>query len=240
LLHKIFFLGFIYAGLRANLGLVGVVASHLISSIALSVFYRVIVVRKYVHPRLRLDYQMWKYLLTSSVPIGGATIVRLLALQIDVIILTWMADMGTVGLFSGPYRLTMALRFVPMMVSVTLYPMFARVARSPGSIADFQEIYERSFKLFVISGFAVAAAFVAASDIAVALLLGARYQSSVRTMQLLGAGFIPFFAASPFPFLFAAANRQRFLFKSAAAALLARIGLDFLLIRYSPLLGPSW
>ena len=38
---------------------------------------------------------------------------RQLALQLDILILTWMTNLTTVGLFSGPYRISMALRMIP-------------------------------------------------------------------------------------------------------------------------------
>ncbi len=78
-----------------------------------------------------MDVGMWKYLLTHSIPVGGATGLRLLSQQIDVFILTWMRDMRTVGLFSGPYRISMALRFIPQTMSLPLYPMYARMAHAP-------------------------------------------------------------------------------------------------------------
>jgi O-antigen/teichoic acid export membrane protein len=57
-------------------------------------------------------------------------------------------------------------------------------------------------------------------------------------MQLLGLAFLPFFVSSPFPFLFTALHRQRFLMVSSLFALGMRIGLNFLLIPFYGYLGP--
>lgn len=87
LVHKILFCGFIFVGLKLGLALVGIVFAHLIPNVLLCLYYRWVVVRRYAVPKMRIDLPMWKYLLTNSIPVGGATMVRLLAQQIDVMIL---------------------------------------------------------------------------------------------------------------------------------------------------------
>ena len=51
-----------------------------------------------------------------------------LALQLDILVLTWMTNLTTVGLFSGPYRISMALRVIPQTLSLPLYPLYSRTA----------------------------------------------------------------------------------------------------------------
>src|SRR6202158_3796201 len=87
LLHKVLFCILVFLGLRMGFALVGVVLAHLIPNILLCLYYRWMVVRRYVRPKLRINFPMWKYLLTNSIPVGGATMVRLLAQQVDVMIL---------------------------------------------------------------------------------------------------------------------------------------------------------
>jgi polysaccharide transporter, PST family len=236
--HKVLFCVFILAGLKMGLALVAVVLAHLIPNILLCFYYRWMVVHRYARPKIRVDFNRWKYLLTHSIPVGGATMVRLLAQQVDVLILSWLSDLRTVGLFSGPYRISMAIRFIPETLAIPLYPMYSKLAFRSDGQKELHAAYERSVKFFLLAGFPVATLFMIFSGKLITLLLGDKYQPALGAMQLLGVAFLPFFVSSPFPFLFTALHRQRFLMVSSLFALGLRIGLNFLLIPFYGYLGP--
>jgi O-antigen/teichoic acid export membrane protein len=236
--HKVLFCLLIFLGLRLGFALVGVVMAHLIPNILLCLYYRWMVVRKYARPKLRIDIPMWKYLLTNSIPVGGSTMVRLLAQQVDVMILSWLTTLQTVGLFSGPYRISMAMRFIPQTLAIPLYPMYSRLAVNQDAKPELQIAYERTVKFFVWAGFPVAMLFLIFSSKLITLLLGAKYESALPAMQLLGVSFLPFFVSSPFPFLFTALDKQRFLMVTSVFGLGLRVGLNLLLIPIYGYLGP--
>src|SRR3984957_8649390 len=238
LVHKIVFCGFIFLGLRMGLALVGIVFAHLIPNVLLCFYYRWMVVRRYAVPKMRIDLPMWKYLLTNSIPVGGATMVRLLAQQVDVMVLSWLTDLRTVGLFSGPYRISMALRFIPQTLAIPLYPMYSRLAINPDSKDQLHTAYVRSVKFFVIASFPIATLFLIFSGKMITLLLGEKYQVALPAMELLGVAFLPFFVSSPFPFLLTALDKQRFLMGSSIFSLVLRVGLNFLLIPFYGYMGP--
>ena len=238
LLHKVLFCALIFVGLRMGFALVAVVLAHLIPNILLCFYYRWMVLRLYARPKIRIDFAKWKYLLTHSLPVGGATMVRLLAQQVDVMILSWLSDLRTVGLFSGPYRISMAIRFIPETLAIPLYPMYSRLAFNPDAKSELHVAYERSVKFFLLAGFPVATLFLIFSGRLISLLLGEKYLVALPAMQLLAVAFLPFFASSPFPFLFTALHRQRFLMVSAICSLVLRVGLNFLLIPIYGYLGP--
>jgi O-antigen/teichoic acid export membrane protein len=238
LFHKILFFILIYAGLKTGLALEGVVIAHLIPNVLLWAFYRWVVLRRYAHPDLRLDLRLWRYLLGNSIPIGGATMVRLLAQQVDVMILTWLSDLRTVGLFSGPYRISMALRFIPNTMAIPLYPVYSRLAKCAATKQELHETYDRSVRFFVLIAFPVATLFLVWSDKLIMTMLGMQYRSAVPAMQILGLAFLPFFVSSLFPFLLTAMNQQQFLLKSSALSLALRIILNCLLIPFYGYLGP--
>lgn len=236
--HKILFCALIFIGLRSGLALVGIVFAHLIPNVLLCFYYRWMVVRRYARPKIRIDLPTWKYLLTNSIPVGGATMVRLLAQQVDVMILSWLSDIRTVGLFSGPYRISMALRFIPQTLAIPLYPMYSRLAIDPEAKDRLQAAYNRSVRFFVVAGFPVATLFLVFSGKMITLLLGEKYQVALPAMQLLGVAFLPFFVSSPFPFLLTALDRQRFLMVSSVFSLALRIVLNLLLIPFYGYMGP--
>lgn len=238
LLHKVLFFIFIVAGLKAGLALIGVVAAHLIPNLCLWAFFRRMVVKRYGHPRLMWDFAQWKYLLTHSLPVGGATMLRLAAEQADVLIIKLLSDIRTVGLFSGPYRISMAMRLIPQTMTVPLYPMYARLAQEEGARLPFLDAYHRSVKFFLLIAFPVAAVFIIFSGQLLTILLKADYLAAIPAMQLLGLAFIPFFLSTAFPLMLTALHEQRFLLKTAAFSLALRVLLNFALVPHYGFLGP--
>jgi lipopolysaccharide exporter len=152
--------------------------------------------------------------------------------------LSWLSDLRTVGLFSGPYRISMTLRFIPQTLAIPLYPMYSRLAVDPEARQRLQTAYARSVKFFVVAGFPVATVFFVFSGRLITLLLGEKYLVALPAMQLLGVAFLPFFVSSPFPFLLTALDKQRFLMASSLFSLALRVGLNFLLIPFYGYMGP--
>jgi O-antigen/teichoic acid export membrane protein len=237
-LHKVLFFLLIAGSLRCGLALPGVVLAHWIPSLFQWALYRRMVSKRYGHARLARNWPMWKYLLTHSIPVGGATMLRLLSQQIDVFIITWMRDLRTVGLFSGPYRISMALRFIPQTMSLPLYPMFARMAHAPQGRQQLQLAYLRSVKFFLIMGLPVTILFAGFSHVLIAVLLGPKYREAGVAMQWMGLAFLPFFISDPMPFLLTALDEQRFLLWSTIAAMSLRGALNFALIPVFGFVGP--
>jgi O-antigen/teichoic acid export membrane protein len=238
LLHKMFFLALVVFGIKADLGLSGVVAAYVLSAVALWALFRRLVVRRYAPARLNFNRRRLRYLVRSSLPLGMGITARLMAQQADILILTLLTDLRTVGLFSGPYRITTNLRLIPQNLSIPLYPLYSRLATSPQAAAQFQSACDLSIKVFLLAAFPFATAFLISSDIVITSLLGARYQSAAPAMQLLGLAFIPLFVASPLVLLLTALRQERFLFTSSAWSLALRVALDFCLIPIVGFAGP--
>jgi PST family polysaccharide transporter len=149
-----------------------------------------------------------------------------------------LRDLRTVGLFAGPYRLSLALRFIPQTLSMPLYPMYSRLAHAPEGRAHLQMAYVRSVKCFFIAGLPVSILYAGCAGTMIDLLLGPKYHEALSAMRWIGAAFLPFFVSNPLPFLLTALEEQRFVLWSSIAALAVRIGLDFSLIPLCGYVGP--
>jgi len=236
-LHKLLLLGFIVVTIKLKMGLIGFVLAHLASNVLLWNFYHIVVSRLYARIPLRIDVPLWKSLMISALPMGGGVMLRQLALQLDILILTWLTNLTTVGLFSGPYRISMALRIIPQTLSLPLYPLYSRTADL--SPARFTEAYQTSLKFFALISFPFAAFFTAWSEPILRLALGAKYLPAIPAMQLLGIAMVPFFISTLFQYLFAALDQQkRFLWSTCAASALRIILLVILIPKYG-FIGPS-
>jgi len=231
-LHKILLLGLVFAIVKLHLGLLGFVAAHLASNLLLWNFYHIVVTRFYARVPLRFDVALWKSLLSAALPMGGGTMLRQLALQLDILVLTWMTNLTTVGLFSGPYRLSMALRIIPQTLSLPLFPLYSRTAHL--SRERFGEAYRWSLKFFALISYPIAAFFLAWSKPILRIALGQKYLPAIPAMQLLGIGIVPFFLSTLFQYLFAALDQQKRFLASTVVGSILRL---LLLVALIPLLG---
>ena len=235
--QKILLLGFVIVAIKLKMGLVGFVTAHLVSNVLLWNFYHIIVSRLYARVPLRVDLSLWKSLLIAALPMGGGVMLRQLALQLDILILTWMTNLTTVGLFSGPYRISMALRTIPQNLALPLYPLYSRTAHL--SPERFKEAYQWSVKFFALISIPMAAFFIAWSKPILRLALGAKFLPALPAMQLLGLGLVPFFISTLFQYVFAALDEQkRFLISTCGGSAL-RILLLVLLIPRFGFAGPA-
>jgi len=236
-LQKLLLLGFIVVTIKLKMGLVGFVIAHLVSNVLLWNFYHIVVSRLYARIPLRIDVSLWKSLLIAALPMGGGVMLRQLALQLDIIILTWMTNLTTVGLFSGPYRISMALRVIPQTLALPLYPLYSRTAHL--SPERFREAYQWSVKFFALISIPLAAFFIAWSKPILRLALGAKFLPALPAMQLLGLGLVPFFLSTLFQYLFAALDEQRRFLASTCVGSALRILLLIILIPRFGFAGPA-
>lgn len=237
ILQKVLLLIFILVVLHFKTGLVGFVCAHLLANILLWNFYHIVVSKFYARSKLKVDLPLWKALIVSALPMGGGVMLRQLALQLDIIILTWMTNMTTVGLFSGPYRLSMGLRIIPQTLSLPLYPLYSRTAHL--TPARFGEVYRQSLKFFALISVPFAVFFVAWAQPILLLALGKKFLPALPAMQLLGLGLFPFFMSTIFQYLFAALDEQKkFLVSTMIGSSLRIVLLVALIPRYG-FVGPS-
>jgi len=238
ILQKVCVLVFTVCALRLRPTLPVLAAAQLAANVAQWIFYRQVVIRVYVRPRLAIKPRIWKYLLVSAVPLGAAAVIRLLADQSDILILTWLKDPHSVGLFSGPYRLTAGLRFIPQAIIIALFPLFSRAVVSAGHSQAFHEAYVRGVKSLIVMGVPIAAIYVFSPECLSNGLLGPRYHDAAPALRILGAGILLLFIASPYPYLLTALKLQRIVFTTSLLALVLRVSLDILLISWLGFIGP--
>jgi O-antigen/teichoic acid export membrane protein len=196
-----------------------------------------LVARFYARIPLYFNVPLWKTLIASSLPLGAGAMLRNLALQLDVLVLSWLSNLTTVGLFSGPYRISMAFRIIPQTLALPLFPLFSRTAHF--SPTRFTKLYRLSVKFFLLISIPMAAFFVAWSGPILSMSLGRKYLPAIPAMQLLGIGLIPFFISTLFSYLFAALDQQRRFFVSTCVGSILRLVFLFVLIPIFGLVGPA-
>lgn len=237
-LHKVFLLGLTVVALVIGTGITGVVVAHALSIIAPWILYRHFVSTRYARIHMRIDVKAWGYLIRESIPVGGAAVLRLLAEQADILVLTAIAGTTAVGLFSGPSRMASGLRYLPQTLMLALFPLFSRAATEGRARIDFAEAYARGAKSFMLLAFPLALLCLMHPEPLTVGLLGPQYRTAVPAMRWMSLTVWLLFAAAPYAMLLTALGRQAFLFISTAGALILRVLFDIAFTRRMGFLGP--
>ncbi len=235
-LHKILLLGLVVGLVWAGGELQAIIWAHLLANVGVLGFY-VVLIRRRFRFKLRIDLSAWKATVLEALPLGAAMILRQSSRYAETLILAWLATLGAVGLFSGANRLVQALNLLPFVLSIPLYPVFARIAQF--SREEFSSALERSMKVFVYISLPVAVVFLVLGRPIVVMLLGDEYAGSGIVLQILSLTVIPIFLSGLFPYVFTALGSQTAYLWATGAAMALRIVLNFLLIPSYGIVGAS-
>jgi O-antigen/teichoic acid export membrane protein len=221
-LHKLVLLGFTIGALQLGFGLWGLVFANLTANLLLWLYYALVVGFRFrLWVSFRMDLGLWKAMIGEAIPLGGGLLLRQLGWQVDSLLLYWLTDSYSAGLFGGPYRLLLAARVVSMLLVLPLYPGFVRFAKD--SLSEFWVAYGRALKVMICLSFPGAIVFVCGPEIVVRTVLGAKFLASTTALQWFGLAFVPMFVTALFPYVFTALGRQRVFFIVTGAVLIIRV-----------------
>lgn len=221
-LNKLGLLLFIIGVLKMGFGLWGLVFAHLAANLLLWLYYALVVGFRFrLWVSFRMDLGLWKMMIAEAIPLGGGLMLRQLGWQVDSLLLYWLTDSYSAGLFGGPYRLLLAARVVSMLLILPLYPGFVRFAKD--SLPEFWVAYGRALKVMICLSFPGAILFVFAPQIVVHTVLGAKFLAATVALQWFGLAFVPMFVTALFPYVFTALGRQRIFFIVTGIVLVIRV-----------------
>jgi O-antigen/teichoic acid export membrane protein len=228
-LHKAALLGFTIISLKAGFGLWGLVLANLGANLLLWLYYAQVVGWRFrLWVSLQKDIGLWKRMIGEAIPLGGGLLLRQLGWQLDSLLLYWLVDAYSVGLFGGPYRLLLAVRLLSMILVVPLYPGLVRLAK--GALTELWVSYDRALKWLICLSVPGAILFMFDPDTVVKTLLGAKFLASTAALQWFGLAFVPMFVSALFPYVYTALGRQRMFFAVTGIALVLRLLLELWLI----------
>jgi O-antigen/teichoic acid export membrane protein len=208
--------------------LIGITAVNCVCNMFLWVLYYLIVRYRYAYPKLGYDFKAWRYLITESIPIGIANVLRGLSLQVGILILTALAATASVGLFSAPYKITQSLSILPQTLTIALFPYFSRLARF--SRRELFDAYEKNLKFMYLLSIPLVIVFAIHSKTIIDLIFGHKFASAHIALQLLSFSIVFLFQTSQFAYLFSSIGKQRLFTICSISGLAVNIILDLLLI----------
>lgn len=178
-----FFLG--YLALRLGMGLMGVAWAIFMGSAFYLLVTILIVIKKFVKPKLLIEPRFLKSLIKASLPFALTFIFIVIYFRVDMIMLREMKGAVVVGWYAASYQILQGLMIVPGITMAVLFPLLARYYKY--SNKSLIITYEKSFKYMLYLALPIAVGITLLADKVILLLypgLGG-YENSIIALKIL-------------------------------------------------------
>lgn len=181
---------------------------------------------------LNLDPRRWSAWLRESIPLAIGFGLVTLYYKLDIVMLSQLDTLESVGQYSIGYKFADLASFVPIALLTPVLPLM--VAVWPHDTASLRSHFRQAFVLLLVIGTAVSVGFACVAQPAIDLFFGSRYAPSVDAARYLVAGVsVQFFSYLCFTTL-VAVGRNRPYALAGLAGIVVNAGLNVALIpRYS-------
>ena len=131
-------------------GLIGLAFAHLSTSILIFIFSFLITIKKFAKPRFEIDWDFWKYLIPTAIPIGLTTIFATIYLNTDTVMLSLMKGDAPVGWYNAGHKLVEAIKIIPSMFVLAIFPILANFYKI--SMESLKKVFRKSMQyLFLLA-----------------------------------------------------------------------------------------
>ena len=192
---------------------------------------------KFVLPKIEINLSFWKPMIKEALLFGLGGIFVTIYFWIDSVMLSLMIGNKAVGLYNAPYRLIMALLFIPSALIMSIFPVMSKHFKFEEDL--LKQEYKTAFKyLFIIAIFLFIYGLIFADKI-ILIIYGNGYMPSIKALRVL-IWVIPiiFLTSLLGNFLFAT-NKQRIVTGVAGANVVLNVFLNILLIPKFSYIGAS-
>lgn len=215
-----------------------IVGALLVASAFHFVYALVLLVRKAkVRPRFVLDRLILKATFLAAIPFGLAAIFNRVYSYIDTVFLTKMHGADALGYYSVSYKLILALQFIPMAFSASIYPAMSAYFNKDHAV--LARIFERSTHYLLVISLPISLGAFAIGDRLILGIYGSEYMVSVRALEILILALIFLFANFPVGAYLNATHRQKTNTVNQGIAMVASVGLNFWLVPQWSFLGSA-
>ncbi len=211
--------------------------AYLIANLFFFIYSALICIKKFVLPKIEIDFYFWKWALLKSLPISFAILFSIIVFRIDTVILSLIKGNIAVGYYNASYKLIEALMAVPIVFSTAVYPVFSKLHVYSKDSLSFS--YHKSFKYLLILGLPIAAGSVALSDQIILLVYGTGFIQSSTALKILIWVIPIIYLTYIFRILLISINKQKLLLIILSICMIFNITANILLIPYFSYLGSS-
>lgn len=119
----------------------------------------------------------------EALPLGFATIIYGVYLQLDIIALSYFHSEIQVGYYAAAYKLYEGLLVVPLIITSVMYPRLSTYYAN--NIIKFDDLFQRSFKYMLIVGLLFSSIGILFSNNIINTLYGVNFTPSATPLPLL-------------------------------------------------------
>ncbi len=210
-----------------------------VAGAGLGLLLAVILLGKYLKNFWNLfDWEMAKRVIKDALPFALMGILNALTVNIDAVMIGWLAGAEAVGLYAAAQRPILLVYMASTLLAMSAFPTMAKLARKDDIRA--RSILERTTTASLLFAIPV---FVGGAILApqiVSFLFGAGYASAAPTFAVLLFTIIPVFFASNMLNATFAYNEQRIMMYSLFLGGAANVVLDYFLIRRFGIIGSAF
>jgi O-antigen/teichoic acid export membrane protein len=174
-----------------------------------------------------------------AIPIGIANFFLIAYTRTDILMLGWMMDEKSVGMYSAAFKLTGSLTIIPLAITTSLLPLLSNAFGS-GDAEKVRQMYRAAFSVAVVAGLPVAVGGYLLAEGVIGLVYGAGYEPAVNALQILAPAM--FFSFILYVMTTSAVAVGRTVLFTVYAGMLAllNIALNAALIPSYGIVGASW
>ncbi|MBN1964313.1 MAG: polysaccharide biosynthesis C-terminal domain-containing protein, partial [Anaerolineae bacterium] len=211
---------------------IGIVAVSVLAQAVKFTGTLILLRRKFVRFRFRIDLKLSRYLFQTSLPFGILLIIQTLQSQLGTFVLSLYYDESTVGIYGAATTIIMMLLYVPQAFASSIFPNYSRLYQE--SKAALTYFYRLAYKYLLVLGFPLALGTMLVGSNVVTLIYGEDFTGSAIVIQIMGLFLFGLVGYTNGPLL-QATGRQRFFAWTQGGAALLNAVLCFVLV---PPLGP--
>lgn len=188
--------------------------------------------QRFIKVRLRFDFDYWRKLLKSSIPLGIAAVLVMIYFKLDTVMLSLMKGPVAVGIYGLAYKILESLIFFPAMIVGLVMPLLSRFAFVDWS--RFNRVAQRTLEVLLIFIFPLIVATPFLSSAVIRLIGGKDFSASAGVLNLLIVATGIIFLGALFSNAIIALKKQKVLAWIYGVGAIVNIGANFIFIpKYS-------
>ncbi len=207
------------------------------SGFATAYFVVVLVGRRILTPRWRLEVPLFRHWVRAGIPLAITYLLTTVYFKLDVPILQHFRSYAEVGWYTFAYRPFEALLFIPGTLRTVIFPVLSIYYRNaPNRVLASAD---KLFKGLAIMGWPITVGLFILAPQFISLLTS-RFPQSAASLRILALAVVFMFVDNTFPAVLNAIDRQKLYACVALSGLVVNLVLNLVLIPRFGYIGASW
>jgi O-antigen/teichoic acid export membrane protein len=218
-------------------GLIELALVFILSGVFDFLFSLFICERKFVKPKMELNFDFLKSTIMIALPLSMLSIFGIIYVRADTVMLSMMKGDAVVGWYNAAYNLIIALKIIPTLFLTSLFPAALSVFNK--SRNQFYSYYEKSIKYLIAIGLPMAIGITLLSKSVILFIYGSQYSNSITVLQILSWDCLLLFIYAALGNALVGMGKERQVALSALVCACVNVALNFLLIPKFSLIGSA-